>query len=242
MNKAIQSLLFLAPLFTATAVYADAVVVEKALQKGTFSPPKCDGIDGCLCESDIKYPAIAGIKDLKKQEMLNANIEQTAEQLKCQGTPIQGGNKGDNFSVTHTYEITYNSPDILGLKFTDWAYEGGAHRNGSIEGMIIDLRTGNVLSVNDVFGTANIAAVNKIIYDTLVPKAEGVFHDEVEGRKENFIKDNQCHGCTVVLTKDSVQVVFQAYEVAPFADGNPTITIPIKYVVYPALATAFPQK
>lgn len=236
MNKAIQLLLFLAPLFTAFSAHAEAVVVEKTLQKGIFSPPKCDGAEGCLCESDIKYPVIAGMKDAKKQEMLNADIERSAEQLKCQGTPIKDGVKGDIFSVTHNYEVTYSSPDILGLKFTDWAYEGGAHSNGTVEGMIIDLRTGDVLSVNDVFGAKNIADVNKIIYDTLAPKSEGIFHDEVEGRKGSFIKDNKCRGCTLLVTSDGVQVVFEAYEVAPFADGNPTIAIPAQYIAYPALS------
>jgi len=242
MNKAIQLLLFFAPLLTAFSAHADAVVVEKTLQKGIFSPPKCDGAEGCLCESDIKYPVIAGMKDMKKQEMLNADIEKSAAQLKCQGKQVKNAGDGDNFSVTHTYEVTFSSPDILAFKFSDWAYEGGAHGNGTIEGTLIDLQTGNILSPNDVFGTKNIAEINKVIYDTLVPKSEGVFRDEIEGRKDSFIKDNKCGGCTLIMMKDAVQVVFQAYEVAPFADGNPSIIIPVQYIAHPAIANALAKK
>jgi len=238
MNKAIKLLLLFAPLFAAFSAQADAVVVERTFQKGTFSPPKCDGAEGCLCESDIKYPAIVGMKDAKKQDALNAAMEKSAEQMKCQGTPVTAKGTGDNFSVSHSYEVTFSSPDILGFKFTDWAYEGGAHGNGSVEGMIIDLESGSILSANDIFGAKNLAAVNKIIYDTLAPKSEGVFRDEIEGRKGNFIKDNQCQGCTLVMTRDGVQVVFEAYEVAPFADGNPSIAIPAQYIAYPAITKA----
>ncbi len=214
---------------------AGIAVTGKVMQRGMFSPPKCSGAQDCLCESDIRYPIISGMRDTGKQNALNTAIEQSAAQLKCQGTPVNAKSTGDNFSVSHNYEITFSSPDILGLKFTDWAYEGGAHGNGTIEGMIIDLASGRTLLVDDVFGTANTAAVNKVIYDTLAPKAEGVFRDAVEERRNSFIKDNACQGCTLAMTRNGVQVIFQAYEVAPFADGNPAITIPRKYISNPVV-------
>jgi hypothetical protein len=46
----------------------------------------------------------------------------------------------------------------------------------------------------------------------------------------------------LVLAKDGVDVVFQTYEVAPFADGNPSVTIPTTYVVYPGLAPTAEKK
>jgi hypothetical protein len=211
-------------------------VSEKTLQKGLFSPPKCDGASECLCESDIKYPVIGGMQDEAKQETLNADIRKSAEQLKCQGEAVKGESKGNNFSIKHNYEVTFQSPAILSLKFTDWAYEGGAHSNSAIEGMIIDLGTAKALSTNELFGDKNSAGVNQVIYDTLAPKAEGIFRDEVENRKGSFIKDGKCNGCTLVMTKDGLNVVFQEYEVAPFADGNPSVLIPAKYIAYPGLS------
>ena len=35
---------------------------------------------------------------------------------------------------------------LLAFKFTDWAYTGGAHGNGSIIGVIVDLDKGKLLS------------------------------------------------------------------------------------------------
>lgn len=222
-------------LLISSPAWADVTIDEKVLQKGIFSPPKCNNESGCLCEADIKYPVIGGMKDLQKETQINADILKSAEQIKCEGAPVQAANTGDNFSITHSYEVTFKSPEVLGLKFSETAYEGGAHGNSTIEGMIIDLDTGNVLSIKDIFGDSNIPAINQIIYDTLIPKAEGVFHDEVEGRKGSFIKDGKCQGCTILVNKEGIQVVFQAYEVAPFADGNPAVTIPAKYITYKAL-------
>jgi hypothetical protein len=108
--------------------------------------------------------------------------------------------------------------------------------------MTIDLKSGKMLTVDDVFGQKNIAAVNQIIYDTLVPKAEGIFIDEINKRKGAFIKDGKCNGCTLVMGKDGINVIFQSYEVAPFAEGNPTVVIPDKYVAYAGLNPATGKK
>ncbi len=215
---------------------ADVAVSDNILQKGLFSPPKCGGASDCLCEADIRYPQISGMKDTKQQEAINAGIKKSAEQLKCEGTPAKTASKGDNFSVSHGYEITYQSPDVIGFKFTDWAYEGGAHGNGAVEGMIIDTATGKILSIDDIFGAKNIPAVNKVVYDTLAPKSDGIFRDEIESRKGNFIRDDKCNGCTLVMDKSGMDVIFQTYEVAPFADGNPSVPVPASLIAYPALS------
>ncbi len=242
MFKTIRLLPGLAVLLTALPSQADVTVGERVLQKGLFSPPQCKNDSGCLCEADIKYPVLAGMADEAQQETINNEFRNIAEQLKCQGEPASTASKGDNFSITHTYELTFQSPDIIGLKFTDLAYEGGAHSNGAVEGMIIDLHTGKPVTVGDLFDAKNLDPVNKIIYHALLPKSEGVFRDEIENRKGAFIKDNKCQGCTVALSKKGISVVFQAYEVAPFADGNPSVAIPAKYVSYPAIVKALAEK
>jgi len=235
MNKAAGFLLLFVTLSTCLPVQAAVTVTEKTLQKGLFSPPKCDDKDECLCEADIEYPLVEGMKDAEKQASLNVAVKKTAEQLVCKGEAAKTASKGDNFSIRHKYEVTFQSPDILSLKFTDWAYEGGAHSNSAIEGMIIDLESGKTLTIDDIFGRKNIKEINQIIYDALAPKAEGIFRDEVESRKDSFIKDGKCQGCTLVMSKNGIIVIFQAYEVAPFADGNPEVLIPVKYISYKAL-------
>lgn len=238
MNNVAKCLLLLAALVACLPAQAEVRVMAKTLQKGLFNPPKCDGADECLCEADITYPVIEDMRDSEAQASLNASIRNAADQLKCQGLPAKKTSKGDSFSIKHSYEVTFQSAKILGLKFTDWAYEGGAHSNGSVEGQIIDLETGKVLAVDDIFGRTNIPAINKIIYDTLAPKAEGIFRDEVENRKESFIKDGKCQGCTLLAGKNGISVVFQSYEVAPFAEGNPEVVIPVRYVVYKPIVEA----
>jgi len=228
----------LAALFIALPAQAAVTVSEHTLQKGIFSPPKCDNNDECLCEADIRYPEISGMKDERRQEEINSGLKSSVEPLKCQGETARIASKGNNFSITHTYELTFQSPEIIGFKFMDLAYEGGAHGNNAIDGMIIDLGTGKTLAITDIFSEKNIPAINKLVYDTLIPKSEGIFHDEIENRKDSFIKDGKCQGCTIIISKDGIQVIFQAYEVAPFADGNPAVAIPAKYVSYPALTKA----
>ena len=238
MNTCLALLLTVAFMFTASGVYAEVRVTDKLLQKGVFTSPECAGASDCLCEADIHYPVFSGLLNPETQDQLNDGSRKSAEQLKCQGKPAEAAGGNDHFSVKHTYEVTFQSQKLTGLKFVDWAYEGGAHGNSMVDGLILDNNSGKILSLAEILGSHS-AEVNHVIYETLAPKSDGIFRDEIENRKDSFIKDGKCKGCTIILSKEGVQVVFQAYEVAPFVDGNPAVTIPAQYIAYPAIAQAF---
>jgi len=237
----------------ASAAQAAVVVEEQVLQKGLFANSKCPpgasdpAYDECQCDADIRYPQLNGLKDNQAQKAINDSFKRDAEQAMCAGEAVKTSPKTDNkkepekspSSASHHYEVTFQSPTMLGIKLTDWAYTGGAHGNGSVSGVIIDLEKGNVLSINNIFAEKDMPAVNQVIYDTLAAKPEEeVFRDQIESRKGAFIVDSECQGCTLMLMPDGVHVVFQTYEVAPYAAGNAEVSIPTKYVTYPPILTA----
>lgn len=218
------------------AVYAETTVTEQILQKGVFLVTGCDDGRPCLCEADIKYPLISGLKDGAAQTSINAGIRKNAEQVKCEGEPSKETSKENSFTITYSYQIPFQSPQIISFLFNEWAFEGGAHGNGIIDGMIIDLETGKILTVKELFDDKKLGEVNQLIYNTLIPDAQDIFRDGIEKRKTSFIQDGKCNGCIVTLGKDGIHVAFQTYEVAPFSSGNPTVTIPFTYSSYPAIA------
>ncbi|MEI7669837.1 MAG: DUF3298 and DUF4163 domain-containing protein [Pseudomonadota bacterium] len=224
------------------SAFAEVKIEEVQLQKGAFSVAGCDDASQCICESDIKYPKISGLKDSAKENAINESLKKSADQVKCEGETIKNIEKQENnFSITHNYETSYQSADILALKFSDFAFEGGAHGNGTVEGAIIDIVNEKILTVNDIFNEKDFSDINLFIYNALLPDSEGIFRDEIENRKASFIKEGRCNGCTIILDKKGLNVVFQTYEVAPFSSGNPAITIPIKYVSHPAIKTAISE-
>jgi len=235
----IKKLLVIAVLLFAHQANAEVKITEITLQKGAFNVTGCDDSSQCVCEADIKYPALSGFIDEAKQNNLNNTFKKVAEQAKCQGEPAPDSARNENnFSIQHHYEITYQSPTLLAFKFSDWSFEGGAHGNGTLEGSIIDLVTGKPVSFKDLFADKDLPEINESIYKALLPEAEGIFRDEVESRKASFIKDGVCTGCTAILDKNGLNIVFQTYEVAPFSVGNPSITIPAKFINYPAVREA----
>ncbi len=244
---------FLCVMCFVSAAHASVTVKELVLQKGLYVKANCvadpadPAYDGCKCDADIRYPQIEGLADMAAQVALNASFKHDAEQAQCEGdvakdVPKAASDKKEEkspSSASHHYEITFQSDAVLGLKFTDWGYTGGAHGNGSVTGIIIDLAKGKILALGDIIVAQNIAGVNTVIYNTLSAKPEGeVFRDQIESRKESFIDKGQCQGCTLVLEQNGLNVVFQTYEVASFAQGNMEVGIPSQYIIYPAISAA----
>lgn len=242
----------------AGSAQADVSVTEQVLQSGRYAKaqckpdPKAPDYDECTCDADIRYPQVMGMDNAQAQDHLNGWFKNQASQAVCEGGKVDAPAKDAKvtrapMSVSVHYETTFSSPDLLGLKFTDWAYTGGAHGNGSVVGVIVDLKKGRLLEPNDVFSAKELPGVNQTIYDALSAKPEEeVFRDQIESRKGGFIRDNACQGCTLTLTPQGVHVLFQTYEVAPYGAGNTDVPIPARFVSDASLTKAIvaqkPQK
>jgi hypothetical protein len=243
----LKGILFACIYLTASNTYAAINVEEHILQKGIFVKADCKAdkedpsYNACECESDIRYPEIKGMVNEEAQKTINGNFKRIAEQTECQGTPkdakVPADKNSSASSVSHHYEITFESPAILGLRFTDWGYTGGAHGNGSVEGVIIDLEKGMLLSIGDIFNPKQLPAVNQAIYDALSSSIEEAFREQLESRKDTFIEKDSCQGCALTLMPDGVHIVFQTYELASFAEGNKEVAIPKKFISYPAIVS-----
>jgi hypothetical protein len=229
---------------------AGVSVSEQVMQKGQFTKsgcqpdPKDPDYDECVCDADVRYPQLSGVTDAAVQGKFNDWFKEQAAKTVCEGdassSPVKDGQSAKaHMSVSVHYEVTFSSAHLLAFKFTDWAYTGGAHGNGSIIGVIADLDKGRLLTPTDVFSAKNMDAVNKAIYDALSAKPEEeIFRDQIESRKGAFIKDGECQGCTLILNPQGVSVLFQTYEVAPYGAGDTAVPIPAKLVADKAVKEA----
>jgi len=238
-----------------TAAQAAVTVEEQILQKGLFAKADCKldptdpSYDACQCDADIRYPKIRGLNNEAAQASLNASLKHMAEQAICEGKQVadppkaQGKDQRSPSSASHHYEVTFESPSLVAFRVTDWGYSGGAHGNGTVTGAIVDLKAGKILSLSDIFAEKDMLALNQAIYDVLSSKPEEeVFRDQVESRKGTFIVGGVCQGCTLTLAPEGIKVVFQTYEVAPYAAGNTEVTIPVQYVSNPAIVAALAEQ
>ena len=241
----LHALLVATSLFMAGTAAAEVTVENQIIQSGLFVKPECkpEGIEGfneCSCLADIHTPLLKGLADIAKQNELNASFVKLANQQRCEGKESQTESKEEPASSTFNFEISYQTPTLIALRFENWSYTGGAHGNGAVGGFIIDLQQVRILGLSDIFVPASLPQLNKFINDALSAEPEGeVFHDAIESFKGEFLTDSQCKSCTIVLAEDGLKVVFQTYAVSSFANGPMEVQVPAQYVAYPALQEAF---
>ena len=72
------------------------------MQTGQFAKPNCQSdpkdpdYDECICEADIRYPQIAGLKEAQTQDKLNDWFKQQAAKTVCEGDNIAQPAKGSH--------------------------------------------------------------------------------------------------------------------------------------------------
>lgn len=221
-------------------------VENQEFQSGLFANAACkpegtEGFNECLCLADVHVPFITGMKDAEKEKQLNAFFRSLAEKQKCAGTETDQETSEEPASSTYNFEVSFQSPTFLGLRLESWAFTGGAHGNGTVEGAIIDLASGKLLANTEIF--TNLGALNKYIYDALSAEPEGeVFHDAIEGFGGVFLTPTECKSCTVLLTPEGVKVIFQTYAVSSFANGPMEVLVAENMIASPAIRDALKQQ
>ncbi len=227
------------------ACAAEVTVENQMVQSGLFAKANCkpNGVEGfneCACLADVHTPVIQGMTDVEKQKKLNALFSEAANKQKCEGVESQSeSSKDEPASSTYNFDVTHQSSGLLGLRYESWAYTGGAHGNGLVEGMVIDLQQGKIIPLAEIFAADKLLALNTFIHDALSAEPEGeVFHDSIEGFKGVFITPAECKSCAVVLSDEGVKVVFQTYAVASFANGPMEVLVPEQFISHAGIKSA----
>jgi hypothetical protein len=230
------------------SAWADVTIDNQDFQSGQYAKDECkpEGVEGfneCLCLADVHVPFIKGMQNADKEKELNEYFRGLAEKQKCEGKATEQETTEEPATSTYNFEVSYQSPALLGLRFESWTFTGGAHGDGQVDGKVIDLAQGKVLGLTDIFAAKDLPTINKYIYDALSAEPEGeVFHDAIEGFKGEFITATGCKSCTVVLAEDGIKVIFQTYSVASFANGPMEVLLSDNFVSNPLIAEALKHK
>jgi len=125
-----------------------------------------------------------------------------------------------NLDVTESFENEH----MIGLELKSYLYTGGAHGYGSVNFKNIDKKTGESLSSSDLF--VNIDSItsfvearfrekNQIPEDSAINSNGFWFEDDV------FYLPND-----IGFLKDGIVVLYNAYDIASYADGPIELFIP----------------
>ncbi|MGX8176329.1 DUF3298 and DUF4163 domain-containing protein [Exiguobacterium artemiae] len=124
-----------------------------------------------------------------------------------------------NYTYSTSYKVTGNNSAYLTFTLSDYAYTGGAHGMGYKYGVNYSLKTGKEVPISSVLKSeTKMKKVEKYIYNKL-KNNEDYFVDRLSdvdvSKKTEYL-----------MMKDGIKVIFQSYEIASYAVGQPEIFVP----------------
>lgn len=142
----------------------------------------------------------------------------------------------DDLDVDFTVALL--TPELLSLRFLTYTYASGAAHGGNVmEPWSFDLRTGDRLSLGDLFAddAAYLPALARAARERLLPalgfdrSSRTWVRDGTRPTPENY--------AGWALTEEGLEITFAQYQVAPYAEGMPVVLVPwaeLAYLLDPA--------
>lgn len=178
---------------------------------------------------EIKYAQVSGAKSKKTEEAINKTFRKHANDAYSYHMKLKRNEQKDgaflpdwcSYFNESDFRTKFNKGKELSVLVQDYEYSCGAHGMQWITVFNYNLNNGKRVKLNDVLTTkTKKAKVQKYAYN-YIRKHPTRFSP---GIKQSEIKINNA---TQFYYYDSgIVLIFQAYEVGPYAAGNPTIKIP----------------
>lgn len=121
-----------------------------------------------------------------------------------------------NFETHVKGWVLYCDSNILSYQRELYTYAGGAHGMNTKTNYVFDIKTGEQLTEEDVFGQGFERKVGKLLDEKAnTLRAEGILPAEDEFYNDWYIKPNG----NFALTDSSIIYTFNPYEIAPYCFG-----------------------
>ncbi|WP_339272214.1 WG repeat-containing protein [Paenibacillus sp. FSL W8-0426] len=168
----------------------------------------------------VYYPQVEGFSSPAVEKDVNTKLKAMSG-IK----PIPSDQKLD-YSYTGDFDITFYQYKLLQLQLTGYNYPfGAAHGMPTMVYAIINLDTGEMYELKDLFKPDSdyVKVLSDIVGEQIKndPQYSYVFPDTYKG-----IRPDQ----PFFVTADALHVYFAPYEIAPYAAGFPTFTIPFAQI------------
>lgn len=130
-------------------------------------------------------------------------------------------------NIYYYQDYSYQLPgDYLGVSYNSFQYDGGNHGIRIESADNFDLRTGEVITLTDLFGTPDEYAdtLNPLLNEALKATYPD-YYTELDVRDLKGM-DGQPFELKFLLTTDGVKFMIDPYVYAPYVAGNINVTIP----------------
>jgi peptidoglycan-N-acetylglucosamine deacetylase len=141
------------------------------------------------------------------------------------------------YELDITYEEVKHSDTLVSLVFTVYEFTGGAHGNTITQTYLFDLQNGTTLTLDDLFTdtAAALEVINPLVEADISAKLgdmlDAQWLQDGTGTNPNNYQSFALDGANLIF-------YFPPYQVAPYAAGTQTVSIPLSQlssVLAPAL-------
>lgn len=168
----------------------------------------------------VYYPQITGMEDKDAQQAVNERLK------KMSITEKVDPNAELDYSYQGDFSVGFFKKNLVVIKLTGYNYPfGAAHGMPSMIYAHVDLKSGKFYELKDLFkkNSNYVEKLSNIIKQQIEQQGADspVWADSYKG-----IKADQ----PFFISKDALNIYFNPYEIAPYAAGFPTFTIPFKQI------------
>jgi hypothetical protein len=146
----------------------------------------------------------------------------------------------DYFSFYKTIEtvVLYNNSSLLSYQVSAMDYKGGANSYTAYKNAVIDLKTGKLLSEEDIFKSGYEKALNQILIDKIVSQNKAKKAEDLLELGFWGIEDLTSNG-NFLIDSTKLTYIFSQGEYSAPSLGEIRVTIPYKEI-YPILKEQSP--
>jgi uncharacterized protein len=147
-----------------------------------------------------------------------------------------GEDAGDSvYAQQDAMSIAYASPRLMSVKHAFYGSEGGAHGNGGLDNINIDMKTGKVLEIGDVISEEGAAELRTLCKSQLreeklkrLKEGDPAYNpDTDELFKDDVIAEHVATLSRWTIREDSVTITFDPYAIGSYAEGQYACEIPM---------------
>lgn len=164
----------------------------------------------------VYYPQMEGMADPAVQKKVNEKLAELS------GVKPVPADKQLDFNYTGDYAVSFFDKNLLVLELYGYNYPfGAAHGMPSRVYVHLNIATGEMYALKDLFkpGAPYTQRLTEIVKKQIATNPE---YDYVFPDSKVEVKPDQLF----YVTRDALKILFPPYEIAPYAAGYPTFTIP----------------
>ncbi len=129
------------------------------------------------------------------------------------------------WSLERSYSLAFATRDMVTVLLSHEAYLGGAHPSGAVTTMMVDLRTGRVLTLKDLFNPGAEDAIFRLAQPDLRRqfRERPGFDDALTPAKLRPLLREPDRW---VAYADRLEILFNPYDIGPYAAGPYAVVLP----------------